>query len=91
VHACDTMEPNSAAEILPGLYRAVLDRVAQLELAGHRDAAGLMRSKGTRIYSRSWDDRARRELVTLLRQHGVDASGQPRSARRARNRAARTA
>ncbi len=85
------MEPNSAAEILPGLYRTVLDRVGQLELAGHRDAAGLMRNKAIRIYSRAWDDRARRDLETLLRQHGVDASGQPSAARRARKRAVRTA
>ena len=30
----ETMEPNSAAEDLPALYRAVLDRVAQLEASG---------------------------------------------------------
>ena len=85
------MEPNSAAEILPGLYRAVLDRVGQLESAGHRDAAAVMRTKAIRIYSRAWDDRARRDLETLLRQHGIEISGRSRSRRRARNQAAHTA
>ena len=33
------MEPKSAAEELPSLYRAVLDRVAALELSGRRELA----------------------------------------------------
>jgi hypothetical protein len=62
------MEPNSAADALPGLYRAILDRVAELEAAGRRDSAIQVRTAATRAYSRAWDDRARRELQTLLRQ-----------------------
>lgn len=63
------MEPKSAAEELPGLYRAVLDRVAELEANGRRDLANAVRAEATRIYSRSWDDRARRGLLTLLRRN----------------------
>ena len=56
------MDPNSLAEELPSLYRAILDRVAELEAAGRRAEAARMRSSATQIYSRAWDDRARRQL-----------------------------
>ena len=60
------MEPTSPAEELPALYRALLDRVAQIEADGSRAAAYRLRSEATRIYSKSWDDRARRALQDLL-------------------------
>lgn len=62
------MEPNSPAEELPALYRAILDRVAQLESAGERPEAARIRSDATRAYSRAWDERARRQLEALLRR-----------------------
>jgi hypothetical protein len=62
------MEPNSPAEELPSLYRAILDRVALLEAAGERGEAGRVRLQATTAYSRAWDDRARRELEGLLRR-----------------------
>ncbi|MDH4141946.1 MAG: hypothetical protein OEV61_04985 [Chloroflexota bacterium] len=67
------MEPISPAEELPGLYRAILDRVATLEAAGERDEAARVRAAATRAYSRAWDERARRELEALLKR----ASGDP--------------
>lgn len=60
------MEPMSPAEELPALYRALLDRVAQIEAEGRRAAAYRLRCEAVRIYSRSWDDRARRALQELL-------------------------
>jgi hypothetical protein len=63
------MEPKSAAEELPGLYRAVLDRVGELESSGRRDVANAVRAEATRIYSRSWDDNARKALLDLLRRN----------------------
>ena len=60
------MEPNSPAEELPVLYRAILDRVAELEMAGQRMEAGNVRSAAIRAYSRAWDERARRQLEALL-------------------------
>jgi hypothetical protein len=62
------MEPNSRAEELPSLYRAILDRVAQLEGAGDRREAARVRSAAITAYSRAWDDRASRELESLLRR-----------------------
>jgi hypothetical protein len=62
------MEPNSPAEDLPSLYRAILDRIAFLEAAGERGEAGRVRRQATAAYSRAWDDRARRELEGLLRR-----------------------
>lgn len=62
------MEPNSRAEDLPSLYRAILDRVAGLEAAGNRREAARVRLEATTAYSRAWDDRARRELESLLRR-----------------------
>ena len=63
-----TMEPNSPAEDLPALYRAILDRVAELEAAGQRDDAARVRSAATAAYSRAWDAKARRQLEALLRR-----------------------
>jgi len=63
------MEPKSAAEELPGLYRAVLDRVGELEASGRRDLANAVRAEATRIYSRAWDDQARKGLLALLRRN----------------------
>lgn len=63
------MEPKTAAEELPALYRAVLDRVAELAASGRRDLANQVRAEATRIYSRSWDHRAYRNLEALLRRH----------------------
>ena len=73
------MEPKSASEELPALYRAVLDRVAELEKARERDLANRIRAEATHIYSRAWDERARRELLALLRRtttgEGLAAGG----------------
>jgi hypothetical protein len=60
------MEPMSPAEELPALYRAVLDRVAQIEAEGQRADAYRLRARATRIYSKCWDERARRALQDLL-------------------------
>ena len=62
------METNPPAEELPALYRAILDRVAELEAAGERSRAARLRSDATDAYSRAWDERARRRLETLLRR-----------------------
>ena len=67
-HRLRTMEPNSRAEDLPTLYRAILDRVALLEAAGDRSEARIVRQRATAAYSRAWDDRAHRELESLLRR-----------------------
>jgi hypothetical protein len=58
---------STPAEELPALYRAILDAVARLEGAGERQRAGRIRRNATAAYSRSWDDRARRRLLVLLR------------------------
>lgn len=62
------MEPKFRADELPTLYRAILDRVAQLESAGDRSEAVRVRRDATVAYSRAWDDRARRDLESLLRR-----------------------
>lgn len=66
------MESNSPAEELPALYRAILDRVAEMEASGDRRAAATLRTAAIAAYSRAWDERARRRLETLLR--GVSRS-----------------
>jgi plasmid stabilization system protein ParE len=62
------MESSSPSEELPALYRAILDRVADLEAAGERVEAAQLRSEATAAYSRAWDERARRRLDSLLRR-----------------------
>jgi hypothetical protein len=85
------MEPNSAAEELPALYRAVLDRVGQLEATGERQIAGRIRAQAIKIYSRAWDDRARRELTTLLRRNSTGMLEEATPGRSARRRPIRAA
>ena len=79
------MEPNSPAEELPALYRAILDRVAVLEAAGERAQAAQLRTDAREAYSRAWDERARRRLETLLRRSERDATSD-----RTRRRSGRT-
>jgi hypothetical protein len=54
--------------MLPALYRAILDRVAELEARGERIEAARVRADATRAYSRAWDDTARRRLESILRR-----------------------
>jgi len=75
------MEPTSPAEELPALYRALLDRVAQIEAEGRRAHAYRLRAEATRIYSRCWDDRARRSLQALLNRTIDTRIGQPERGR----------
>ena len=85
------MEPNSAAEELPALYRAVLDRVGQLEAAGQRRIANRVRAEAIKIYSRAWDERARRELIALLRRHATEMADTATVGRGLRRRTIRAA
>lgn len=56
----------SLAEDLPALYRAILDRVAQLEQIGARHEAARIRSAATAAYSAAWNAAAQRLLGNLL-------------------------
>lgn len=75
------METNSPAEELPALYRAILDRVAELEADGERATAARLRSDATDAYSRAWDERARRRLETLLRRSDRDPDAERQGGR----------
>jgi hypothetical protein len=68
------------AEDLPEIYRAILDRVADLERIGARRDAGRIREAATRAYSDAWDESARRNLLGLLARarRGLIASDRPR-------------
>ena len=69
------MEPNAAAEELPALYRAVLDRVGELVADGQRSMANQVRADAIAIYSRAWDERSRRRLQNLLRRTTTETAG----------------
>lgn len=56
----------SLAEDLPTLYRAILDRVAELERLGARQEAARIRRAATAAYSAAWDRAALRLLGNLL-------------------------
>jgi hypothetical protein len=64
-HPFDSMDEVPVAEVLPGLYRAVLDAVAQLEGRNRRVEAAAIRKEATRVYSRAWTPDAARRLRAL--------------------------
>jgi hypothetical protein len=64
------------SEILPGLYRAVLDAVADLEARQRRVEAAAIRSEATRVYSRAWTaDAAGRLRALRVRADRIKGSG----------------
>jgi hypothetical protein len=79
----------SVAEVLPEAYRRVLDRIADLEAAGYRREADLVRRDAVRAYSRHWDERtvtrldrlaARAERVLAGRERPRPPAPGPRAA-----------
>jgi hypothetical protein len=73
------MDETPISEVLPGLYRAVLDAVADLEAHDLRREAAAIRAEATRVYSRSWTADAARRLRTLrLRADRIRVSRRPR-------------
>lgn len=73
------MDAQPVAEILPGLYRAVLDAVADLESKGRRAEAALIRAEATRIYSRAWTAAAAQRLRALRARAARITESRPRS------------
>ena len=59
------MDDNSVAELMPGLYREVLDAVALLEQSGQRREADRVRAQATGAYSKAWNQVAARRLRRL--------------------------
>jgi hypothetical protein len=73
------VEQQPVAEVLPGLYRAVLDAVADLELRGHRVDAAKLRADATRAYSGAWTlAAAHRMRVLRARAARIAAARRPR-------------
>jgi hypothetical protein len=77
----ESLEPVvTLAEDLPEIYRAILDRIADLERIGARGDAGRIRVRATRAYSNAWNEAARRQLLRLLAhaQRGLVVTGPAR-------------
>ena len=68
------------AEELPGLYRTILERVAELELLGERSEAARIRMSATQTYSGSWDEGGRTRLIGLINRadRAIADHSQPR-------------
>lgn len=72
-HPCAPLDELPVAEIMPGLYRAVLDAIADLEARNRRREAAEIRTVATRVYSRAWTPDAARRLRAL--RHRADRVG----------------
>jgi hypothetical protein len=59
------VEQHPVAEVLPVLYRSVLDAVARMEERGLRREAATIRADATEAYSGAWNPAAARRLTTL--------------------------
>jgi hypothetical protein len=59
------VERTPVSELLPGLYRAVLDAVADLERRGRRRDAARIRAEATKVYSTAWTPAAEHRLRAL--------------------------
>lgn len=76
------MSELSVAEIMPVLYRGVLDSVAELEARNGRREAARIRTEATRVYSRAWTVEAARRLRALCER--ASRAGTAPTARRTR-------
>jgi hypothetical protein len=74
------MDDQNPAEVLPKLYRDVLDGVGRLERIGERQAAYEIRRKAQRAYSSRWDKRAWRTLDKLEHDARARLAASPRAA-----------
>lgn len=68
------------AEVMPGLYRDVLDVVARLERAGERTAAYQIRRKAYGVYCTRWDEGGQKALRKLASQAQTALAASPRAA-----------
>src|SRR5262245_35017888 len=75
------MNELSVAEIMPVLYRGVLDSIADLEARNGRYEAARIREAAIQVYSRAWNLQAAQRLRALCEK--ASRSGLP-SARRSR-------
>ena len=75
------MEQQPTAEVLPGLYRAVLDAIGALEAGGRRREAAAIRDDAIRVYSGAWTTRAAYQLKRLRARAARVAASGPRGGR----------
>lgn len=76
------MDDRNPAEVLPLVYREVLDALAGLEAAGERAAAYDLRLRAQRIYATRWDDGGMRALQKIVREADARVPHSPQAPRR---------
>jgi hypothetical protein len=74
------MHDRNPAEVLPELYRSVLDAVAKLERADERAAAYELRRRAVTVYSKRWNEAGRRGLEKILHDADHHLATSPRAA-----------
>ena len=65
VQCASVEQQQPVAEILPVLYRSVLDAVGRLEARGLRREAATIRADATEAYSGAWNPGAARRMTSL--------------------------
>jgi hypothetical protein len=72
------VDEQPVSELLPVLYRAVLDSVAELERLGFRRDAAKIRADATNTYSRAWNRAGSQRLQALRTRAARIAEGRRR-------------
>jgi hypothetical protein len=72
------MDQPTISDLLPVLYRSVLDAVADLERAGQRREAASIRADATAAYSNAWNAVAAQRLRGLLARAERTGGARPR-------------
>jgi hypothetical protein len=74
------MDDRNPAEVLPEVYRSVLDAASRLERIGERASAYELRRRALKIYSGRWNERGLVAMRRVVRDAELACAASPHAA-----------